>query len=237
MRSEVVANGSSAEDVHVQATSRAVKLLDHVPPYNTHKIGVVYVGKGQVSILLPSGCVDHTSCHTPQTTEADILANTSGSSGFQEFLAGLGQLRRLANCLPDSTYLGGLDRGGSDGEFTYIYHDDITQGNPSLPPPLSSSPPPPPPVVFHVATLMPTSTSDPQCNNKKLHIGNDYVTVVYNDSGLPYQFGTIKASRLTSLPPSLSPSLPPSLVSCAMCRASSVMRRWLWSLCQQQSTE
>ena len=47
-------------------------------------------------------------------------------------------------------------------------------------------------VVFHVATLMPTLSSDPQCNNKKLHIGNDFVTLVYNESGQPYQFGTIK---------------------------------------------
>ena len=47
-------------------------------------------------------------------------------------------------------------------------------------------------VVFHVATLMPTLTSDPQCSNKKLHIGNDFVTLVYNESGQPYQFGTIK---------------------------------------------
>ena len=49
-------------------------------------------------------------------------------------------------------------------------------------------------VVFHVATLMPTLTSDPQCSNKKLHIGNDFVTIVFNESGLPYQFGTIKVS-------------------------------------------
>ena len=33
----------------LQAMERAVKLLDRIPPYNTHKIGVVYVGKGQVS--------------------------------------------------------------------------------------------------------------------------------------------------------------------------------------------
>ena len=50
-----------------------------------------------------------------------------------------------------------------------------------------------PVAVFHVATLMPTLTSDPQCSNKKLHIGNDCVSIVYNDSGKPYQFGTIKA--------------------------------------------
>ena len=61
---------------------------------------------------------------------------------------------------------------------------------------LLPSPSPPPSlctlVVFHVATMMPTLTSDLQCSNKKLHIGNNFVTIIYNDSGQPYQFGTIK---------------------------------------------
>ena len=35
--------------VSPQATTRVVKQLDRIPPYNTHKIGVVYVGRGQVS--------------------------------------------------------------------------------------------------------------------------------------------------------------------------------------------
>jgi hypothetical protein len=35
-----------------------------------------------------------------------------------------------------------------------------------------------------VATLMPTNLEkDPASNKKKRHIGNDYVTIVYNDSG------------------------------------------------------
>ena len=49
-------------------------------------------------------------------------------------------------------------------------------------------------VVFHIATMMPTKESDHRCTNKKLHIGNDYVTIVYNDSGEPYTMGTIKVS-------------------------------------------
>ena len=48
------------------------------------------------------------------------------------------------------------------------------------------------PVVFHVATLMPNRDSDPNCNAKKLHIGNDYVTIVYNDSGQEHRIGSIK---------------------------------------------
>lgn len=47
-------------------------------------------------------------------------------------------------------------------------------------------------VIFHVATLMPCKDSDPSCNNKKLHIGNDFVTIVYNESGDDYNIGTIK---------------------------------------------
>lgn len=47
-------------------------------------------------------------------------------------------------------------------------------------------------VVFHITTLMPCSADDPQCTGKKLHIGNDYVTIVYNDSGEDYRMGTIK---------------------------------------------
>ena len=47
-------------------------------------------------------------------------------------------------------------------------------------------------VVFHIATLMPNKESDPNCNAKKLHIGNDYVTVVYNNSDEEYKIGVIK---------------------------------------------
>lgn len=32
-----------------ESVDRAMKVLDHIPPYNTHKIGVVYVDQDQVS--------------------------------------------------------------------------------------------------------------------------------------------------------------------------------------------
>lgn len=40
--------------------------------------------------------------------------------------------------------------------------------------------------MFHVATLMPTRASDTQCSGKKKHIGNDFVVIVYNNSGHEY---------------------------------------------------
>jgi hypothetical protein len=41
---------------------------------------------------------------------------------------------------------------------------------------------------------MPTIDSDPACNIKKRLIGNDCVTIVYNDSGRPYLLGKISGN-------------------------------------------
>ena len=43
---------------------------------------------------------------------------------------------------------------------------------------------------------MPTSESDPGCNSKKMHFGNDVLTIVYNDSQQAVKFGTIKEKYL-----------------------------------------
>lgn len=45
---------------------------------------------------------------------------------------------------------------------------------------------------------MPNRESDKGCCNKKRHIGNDFVMVVYNDSGEEYKLGTIKVDAHTS---------------------------------------
>lgn len=41
---------------------------------------------------------------------------------------------------------------------------------------------------------MPTTESDTKCNNKKKNIGNDFVTIVYNESGQEYDIQTVKVS-------------------------------------------
>jgi hypothetical protein len=138
-----------------EAAERAIKVLDHIPPYEVHKIGVVYVAP-------------------EQTAEQSILGNMIGSTRYLSFLTHLGTRVQLSDCNPDLIYLGGLDKNGADGETAILWHDEITQ------------------VVFHVATLMPNSDTDGSHSNKKLHIGNDFVTIVYNNSKLPYTFGTIK---------------------------------------------
>lgn len=106
-----------------------------------------------------------------QTSEATILANTMGSEAYDTCLRGLGTEIRLKDAIFNTQ---GLDsKSDMDGQHTYAWRDRITE------------------IIFHVTTLMPTDMEqDAQCVNKKRHIGNDFVNIIYNDSGLPFRFET-----------------------------------------------
>lgn len=41
---------------------------------------------------------------------------------------------------------------------------------------------------------MPTKDKDPSCTDKKRHIGNNYVTIVFNESGEDFSIQTIKVN-------------------------------------------
>ena len=57
-----------------------------------------------------------------------ILGNSHGSVRYVEFLQRLGQLIHLRDTRRDQTFVGGLDtHNGEDGEFAYIWHDDVMQ--------------------------------------------------------------------------------------------------------------
>ncbi|CAM1508373.1 Fc.00g052210.m01.CDS01 [Cosmosporella sp. VM-42] len=106
-----------------------------------------------------------------QTQEAEILANVSGSNDYVEFLNNLGTLTKLKGATFNTH---GLDREyDTDGQYTFCWRDRVTE------------------IVFHVTTQMPTNLErDPHCTLKKRHIGNDFVNIVFNDSGLPFKFDT-----------------------------------------------
>uniref|UniRef100_A0A182T914 Rap-GAP domain-containing protein n=1 Tax=Anopheles maculatus TaxID=74869 RepID=A0A182T914_9DIPT len=134
---------------------KAIALLDLIPPFEMHKIGVLYVGPGQAG------------------SETEILKNRYGSLRYAEFLSSLGTLVAIKDAKEKNIFID-LESNGKDGVFTYIYQDDIVQ------------------LTFHVATLMPNKRQDPHCNEKKKHIGNDFVTIVYNESGEEYDLKTIR---------------------------------------------
>lgn len=134
---------------------RSIILLDLLPPFEVHKIGVLYVGPGQVN------------------SEVEILRNRYGSMRYMNFIQNLGELVSLKNARDYNMFVD-METDGRDGNFTYIWQDDIIQ------------------VTYHIATLMPNKDDDPNCNEKKKNIGNDYVSIVYNESGENYNLNTIK---------------------------------------------
>lgn len=107
-----------------------------------------------------------------QTAEADILRNKKGSAAYHQFLSGLGKFNRLRDLR--EVYTGGLDTSQDlDGDYALFFEDEGSQ------------------IVFHVTTLMPNSETDPACTSKKRHIGNDYILIVFNESGSDYEFRAI----------------------------------------------
>ncbi|UYV72209.1 TSC2 [Cordylochernes scorpioides] len=110
--------------------------------------------------------------------EAAFLLNPCGTLRYLEFIQRLGTKIILKDVDSRKTYLGGLDPE-TDGEFAVVYHDDIMQ------------------VIFHIATLIPNKSNDPKGNNKKLHLANDFVCIVFNESGEPFDVATIKSQFIS----------------------------------------
>ncbi|KAE8354791.1 hypothetical protein BDV28DRAFT_130344 [Aspergillus coremiiformis] len=132
-------------------TRRALNTFDRNDIVDGHKIGVIYIDNGQ-------------------TTEADILSNTSGTPDYEYFLSRLGTKVPLRGAQFNTQGL----HPDIDGESTYAWRDRVTE------------------IVYHVVTMMPTNfDNDPSCINKKRHIGNDFVNIIYNRSNIPFNFDTI----------------------------------------------
>ena len=110
-----------------------------------------------------------------QTTERDLLSNTGGSERYNRFLCGLGEFIDLSFSDRYQLWVAGLQN--DDCRYTFHWQDDITQ------------------VAFHVATFMSNLPLDPGCTNKKRHIGNDNVIIIYKDSSRPYQQGLITSEK------------------------------------------
>lgn len=108
-----------------------------------------------------------------QTAESEYLANTSGSTDFNRLLGGLGYKVSLVPPLQFKSQ--GLEHG-RDGEHTIAWRDRVEE------------------IVFLVPTMMPTDLEDdPQLIDKKAHVGNCHVNVIFNRSGLEWDMNNFKS--------------------------------------------
>ncbi|XP_068246045.1 signal-induced proliferation-associated 1-like protein 1 isoform X1 [Palaemon carinicauda] len=104
-------------------------------------------------------------CRAGQTTEEEMYNNESAGPAFSEFLEILGQRVRLKDF---DKYRGGLDRKtDSTGLYSvYTQYRDLE-------------------VMFHVSTLLPFTPNNRKQLLRKRHIGNDIVTIVFQEPGAP----------------------------------------------------
>ncbi|XP_068915200.1 rap1 GTPase-activating protein 1 isoform X1 [Tenebrio molitor] len=101
-----------------------------------------------------------------QTTEEELFCNNTTSPAFDDFLALLGQRIQLKD---HKGYRGGLDiqNGHTGDEAVYEVFKDRE-------------------IMFHVSTLLPYTESDPQQLQRKRHIGNDIVALVFQEENTPF---------------------------------------------------
>ncbi|KAK7863100.1 hypothetical protein R5R35_001025 [Gryllus longicercus] len=98
-----------------------------------------------------------------QTSDDEMFSNENGSSDFDRFINLLGGKIRLKSW---DKYRGGLDvKGDMTGRYS-IY--TIYEGHE---------------IMFHVSTLLPYSKDNRQQVERKRHIGNDIVNIVFLDGG------------------------------------------------------
>ncbi|XP_040565867.1 rap1 GTPase-activating protein 1 [Lepeophtheirus salmonis] len=101
-----------------------------------------------------------------QTTEEALFGNKSHCPAMETFLNLLGKKVMLSS---HKGYRGGLDtQYGQTGKHSYF---ETFQGRE---------------IMFHVSTLLPYTDNDPQQLQRKRHIGNDIVAIIFQEGETPF---------------------------------------------------
>ena len=101
-----------------------------------------------------------------QTVEEELFSNNETSPEFDEFLSLLGEKIKLKD---HKGYRGGLDiQNGHTGDAAvYEVFEDRE-------------------IIFHVSTMLPFTNGDSQQLQRKRHIGNDIVAIVFQEKNTPF---------------------------------------------------
>ncbi|XP_071523885.1 uncharacterized protein [Panulirus ornatus] len=104
-------------------------------------------------------------CRAGQTTEEEMYNNETAGPAFSEFLEVIGQRVRLKDF---DKYRGGLDKkADSTGLYSvYNHYRDVE-------------------IMFHVSTLLPFTPNNRKQLLRKRHIGNDIVSIIFQEPGAP----------------------------------------------------
>ncbi|XP_061112833.1 rap1 GTPase-activating protein 1 isoform X1 [Conger conger] len=101
-----------------------------------------------------------------QTSEEELFGNSEESPAFVEFLEFLGQKIELHEF---KGFRGGLDVTHGQTGMESVYHNFRNKE-----------------IMFHVSTKLPYTEGDAQQLQRKRHIGNDIVAIVFQDQNTPF---------------------------------------------------
>lgn len=113
-------------------------------------------------------------CKEGQTKEEEMFSNEYGSEQYEAFLNMLGETVELKGW---ERFKGGLDATERQATGTHSVYATF-EGNE---------------IMFHVSTLLPFSTDNPQQLERKRHLGNDIVVLVFKEGNTPFLPNTISS--------------------------------------------
>eukprot|EP01090_Pellita_catalonica_P017087 TRINITY_DN5087_c0_g1_i1.p1 TRINITY_DN5087_c0_g1~~TRINITY_DN5087_c0_g1_i1.p1 ORF type:complete len:778 (-),score=119.83 TRINITY_DN5087_c0_g1_i1:1993-4326(-) len=109
-----------------------------------------------------------------QVDENDMFSNQRGSASFDYFLGLLGEKIELRNF--KGNFRGGLDIN-FDTTGVHSVHTTFRESE----------------IMYHVSTMLPYSSEDQQQLERKRHLGNDIVVIVFSDSNTPFPVDCIQS--------------------------------------------
>ncbi|VIO94722.1 Rap/ran-GAP family protein [Brugia malayi] len=111
-----------------------------------------------------------------QTTEEELFGNATYSSAFDEFLNIIGERIELRDF---KGYRGGLDTQHGQTGIESVYCQFRQRE-----------------IMFHISTMLPYTAGDTQQLQRKRHIGNDIVAIVFQEENTPFSADMIASNFL-----------------------------------------
>ncbi|CAJ0583257.1 unnamed protein product, partial [Mesorhabditis spiculigera] len=152
----------------------AKAILQRFPDFSDHNRGLKEIlnAKVQKELVVLEDQEGSVNCKfgvifskSEQSTDSQMLSNEFGDEGFEKLLRILGQRIELQNW---GSYRGGLDITTNSTGRESVYA--VFAGHE---------------IMFHVSTLLPYSRENEQQVERKRHVGNDIVNIVFETGGDP----------------------------------------------------
>lgn len=153
---------------------RGLAILDRTVALQPHKVALFFSSSSVVTGNAAAVPGDDQSYASSSNDERRLLSAAHGSPQFWDFALGLGTMVKTQDL---TFYSSGIDTSSraEDGEYALIWMGDDRENKAPTPSDIDAI------VLFHCVTLMPHVDLNTMIRNRKRHVGNDYVHIVFSE--------------------------------------------------------